>query len=88
MVIISLCSRHGFKKYPVKLMLALMDIAISNANLHFKLRWKGVQGSPMSLLSRIDFFKDIADKLMSHDRKWAIDAGIVGLDAISGMEPS
>ena len=81
--LISLCSRHGFKKYAVKLMLALVDIAITSANLHFKLRWKGVQGSPMSSLSRVDFFKDIADKLMSHDRKWAVDAG-----TISGTEPS
>ena len=84
--LISLCSRHGFKKYYVKLMLALADIAITNANLHFKLRWKGVQGSPMSSMSRVDFFMDIADKLMSADRKWAVDAGVVGLEAISGGE--
>ena len=84
--LISLCSRHGFKKYPVKLMLALVDIAITNANLHFKMRWKGVKGTPMSSLSRVDFFKEIAKKLMSHDRKWAVDAGVVGLEALSGME--
>jgi len=40
----------------------------------------------MSSLSRVDFFKEIAEKLMSHDRKWAVDAGVVGLEALSGME--
>ena len=79
----SLCSRHGFKKYPVKLMLALVDIAIINANLHFNLQWKGVVGSPIGSLSRVDFFTKIPEMLMSHDRKWAVDAGVVGLEALS-----
>ena len=31
----SLCSRHHFKKWYVKFMLALIDIAVTNASIHF-----------------------------------------------------
>ena len=33
----SLVARHGFKKYYIKLMLGLMDMAITNAFIHYKL---------------------------------------------------
>ena len=81
--LISLCARHRFKKYYVKLILALVDMALTNANLHFMLRWKGTT-DPRSTLSRADFFKEIAEKLMSHDRKWVREAGYIGLEAVTG----
>ena len=54
----SLCKTHGFKKYPVKLVLALLDIALTNAVLHYKLRWKD-SDCPNSKMSRADFYRTL-----------------------------
>jgi len=66
----SLCTRHGFKKYYVKLFLALVYMAVTNASLLFKMRWRNTEGSTGSALSRADFMQQIASTLMSPDRKW------------------
>jgi hypothetical protein len=85
--LLSLCDRHRFKKYYVKLVLALFDMALTNANLHFTLRWKGTTDSRSTML-RADFFKEIAEKLMSPDRQWVREAGYVGVEAILGSSVS
>ena len=82
-MLFSMCSRHGFKKYPVKLILALFDIALTNAVLHFKLRWDGTN-DPFSRMSRVDFMQDIADKLISTNREWELDGDAEGINTIFG----
>ena len=78
----SLCKNHGFKKYPVKLMLALIDISLTNAILHFKLHWKD-SDCPNSRMSRTDFLQDIAKKLISSNREWELEDDL-GIEAILG----
>jgi hypothetical protein len=82
-MLFSLCSRHGFKKYPVKLILALFDISLTNAVLHFKLRWND-SNYPFSKMSRVEFLQDIADKLISTNREWELDEDAEGINAIFG----
>jgi len=82
-MLFSMCHRHGFKKYPVKLILALFDIALTNAVLHFKLRWSESNAS-YSKMSRVDFLQNIAEKLISSNREWEVDDDAVGINAILG----
>jgi len=85
----SLCKTRGFKKYPVKLVLALLDIALTNAVLHYKLRWKD-SDCPNSKMSRADFLQDIGNKLISSNREWEQeeDPGILAiLGSSNGFSP-
>jgi len=59
--LLSLCSRHKFKKYSVKLYLALLDLSITNALLHYKLRWQGAKTN----VRGADFMEYIAMLLLS-----------------------
>ena len=78
----SLCKNHGFKKYSMKLMLALLDISLTNAVFHFKLHWKD-SDCPNSRMSRADFLQDIAKKLISSNREWELEDE-PGIEAILG----
>ena len=84
----SLCKTHGFKKYYVKLALALFDMAIVNAVLHFKLRWKDSEDTSKSKMSRADFMQEIATKLMSQDSAWAKEDSDVATDPFELHSPS
>jgi len=84
----SLCKTHGFKKYYVKLALALFDMAIVNAVLHFKLRWKDSEDTSKSKMSRADFMQEIATKLMSQDSAWAKEDSDVATDPFVLNSPS
>ena len=55
----SLCSCHGFKKYHVKLYLALLDMCLTNARLHHKMVHQSNAGTGP------DFIQSIATLLMS-----------------------
>ena len=80
----SLCKNHGFKKYPVKLlMLALLDISLTNATRYFKLCWKD-SDCPNSRMSHADFLQDIAEKLISSNREWELEDN-PGIKAILGF---
>jgi hypothetical protein len=45
----SLSSRHGFKKYYVKIILGLMDMALVNAYIHYKMEVTARDGIPRAL---------------------------------------
>ena len=60
----SLCHRHGFKKYYVKLALGLIDIACVNAWLH----WTLVnEEASKKRNARYKFFDDLADAFITTD---------------------
>ncbi|MGH7974639.1 MAG: hypothetical protein ACREBR_03870 [bacterium] len=65
---VSLCSRHGFKKYYVKLMLALIDIALTNANIHYNLRNPEKHAEENG---RAMFFEELANSLINKEIDWS-----------------
>jgi len=83
----SLCKTHGFKKYYVKLVLALFDMAIVNAVLHFKMRWKDSEDKEKASMSRADFMQEIASKLMSKDSAWSKEDSDVVCDPFLQSSP-
>jgi hypothetical protein len=60
----SLCSCHGFKKYNVKLYLALLDMCITNARLHHKMVHKS------NASTGADFIQSIATIRMSQTNEY------------------
>ena len=55
-------------------------MAVTNASLLFKMRWRNTEGSTGSALSRADFMQEIASTLMSPDRKWEVEQTDVRLE--------
>ena len=60
----SLSKRHGFKKYYIKIAMGLIDMAVVNAWLHYKLVNKDKCNKD---LARYDFMKLLADSLLVTD---------------------
>jgi hypothetical protein len=60
----SLASRHGFKKYYVKIILGLVDMALVNAYIHYKLVNKKVCKKDTA---RYDFMESLANALITTD---------------------
>jgi hypothetical protein len=60
----SLAGRHGFKKYYVKIVLGLIDMALVNAYIHYKLVHPE-ECKPDS--ARYDFMESLADDLLTMD---------------------
>jgi hypothetical protein len=60
----SLSSRHGFKKYYVKMALGLIDMAMVQAWCHYKL---AATEEPSTQHGRYDFTDDLAEKLLTTD---------------------
>ena len=61
----SLVNRHGFKKYYVKIILGLIDMAITNAWIHYKMVNKELCKNPRE---RYYFMDRLADSLL--ETKW------------------
>lgn len=64
----ALGKRHKFKKYYVKLMLFLFDIALTNSWIYYKLNNKE---KTKKAESRADFFLSLASELVKQDVDWA-----------------
>jgi hypothetical protein len=60
----SLASRHGFKKYYVQIMLGLMDMALVNAYIHYKL--VNEENSTKDS-ARYEFMESLANALLTTD---------------------
>ena len=60
----SLSSRHGFKKYYVKIALGLIDMAVVQAWCHYKL---AVPEEAQKKHGRYSFMDDLANKLLTTD---------------------
>ena len=46
----SLCVRHGFKKYYIKIILGLLDMALTNASIHYSLTNPEKKNMPESMV--------------------------------------
>ncbi|MGH7974333.1 MAG: hypothetical protein ACREBR_02310, partial [bacterium] len=65
----SLCKRHGFKKYYVKIILALIDIALTNAAIHYFLANPADDGKRKDD-ARADFLESIANAMIDPSTMW------------------
>jgi hypothetical protein len=63
----SLCKKHKFKKYYVKLFLFLLDVAVTNAWIYYKLTNKE-HGEKDG--SRADFYQSLAESLVNVNIDW------------------
>jgi hypothetical protein len=63
----SLCKKHKFKKYYVKLLLFIMDIGLTNSWIYYKMC---NEAKCNSYGSRVDFFQDVAEIMVNSDVKW------------------
>jgi hypothetical protein len=70
----ALGKRHKYKKYYVKLMLFLIDIALTNAWIYYKMAH--TEEADMDE-SRADFFVNIASEMVRQDIDWATKYKIV-----------
>jgi hypothetical protein len=63
----SLCKRHKFKKYYVKLLLFIMDIGLTNAWVYYKMCHEDTCSKERA---RADFFQTIAECMVNTETNW------------------
>jgi len=63
----SLCKRHGFKKYYVKLLLFLVDIGLTNAWVYYQLCNEELCNKDGA---RADFFEQLAESMVNGKTNW------------------
>jgi hypothetical protein len=63
----SLCKKHHFKKYYIKLMLFLLDIGLTNAWIYYK---KCNEDLCSKAGSRAAFFQAVAESMVNSSTKW------------------
>jgi len=63
----SLCKRHGFKKYYVKLLLFLVDIGLTNAWVYYQLCNEGLCKKDGA---RAEFFEQLAESMVNGKTNW------------------
>lgn len=63
----SLCKKHKFKKYYVKLLLFIMDVGLMNSWIYYKLC---NEGKTTKEGSHADFFQSIAEMMVNTDVNW------------------
>jgi len=64
----SLCKRHKFKKYYVKLLLFIFDIGLTNAWVYYKMCHEDVCSKEGA---RVDFFQSIAECMVNYNTNWS-----------------
>ena len=63
----SSCSRHGFKKYYIKIILALLDMAITNVMIHY------FMASPEKIHaveSQAEYMDELVDAMLDKSTRW------------------